>query len=571
MKANHTNGYNIVAFLLVISFFFPLAALPFPHAVQADALTVKIRIISGIPSLVGVLDFKDMTRPGGQNLSIIVTDLLNSLVSNATINANITLPNGTIVSASFSETSPGNYTFFYNFTDIGDHTIKVHISSAGFSQPISGEKTITVGLVRFVDFTADSEVFQGSTMHFRFSARNIGNISSTIVPSFRIYDSSGTMVFSKEGFASTIEANLTAALIQFNVMSWFVGSVEPGIYNASGNILFTDPDNATAYTPNRTLSFRVLASTISQPVTGGGIYGGYNISIITKRILAPPAVIVLGPVSEFMISDAPILVEIYPMDILTVPVSITNPLNKSITNISVSVKGIPSRWYFIPVDVIELGAGETTTIPITFTIPLNAEIGNHLATISIQNHEIKKETNYILRVNQRTEQQPVFTYESAQVNEVGNITSINIRVKNREDYEKTLRVIVRIDKSIAQNVSEVVFVTEQPRIIQSDPIIEFVLNNMKPGEERNITYYVRKILVDIAPFVYSSIEQIQFIEIRPYPSPLAVIVEEKYIYSISTLAVVAVIIAFVFYIHKKRKIRKALNEAKRAVQKMTNR
>ncbi len=548
--------------LLAVCFFLILLL---PAAAYAEQLTVRIRIIAGVPSLVGTLDFKDMVKPGGQNLSIIVTDLLNQLVSNATISANITLPDGTIVNASFVETNAGNYTFFYNFTDIGDHVISVHISKTPkFPQPISGSKTVTIGLVRFLDFTSESEVFQGSTMHFRFSARNMGNASSTIVPSFRIYDSSGNLIFSKEGVASTLEANLTASLIQFNIMSWFAGSAAPGIYNASGNILFTDTDNLTAYTPNKTLAFRVLQTTIAQPPLGGGVAA----PIITKQILLPPAVVIVGPVREFMISNAPILVGVYPMDILTIPVSITNPLNKNITNISISIKGVPERWYFVPVDIIELGAGETKTIPVTFTIPLNADIGNNPAAIVVENHELRKEVNYVLRVSQLTEQQPALTYESAQVNEFTNTTSINIRVKNKEDSAKTLHIIVRIDKSIAQSADEVVFATEPSRIIQPDPIVEFKLENMKPGEERNITYFVRKMVVDTSPFFYSSIEQIQFIEIKPVLPRPVVAVEEKYTYTAATLTIVTIIAILVIYINQRKRIKEALKEAKRAVQKI---
>ncbi len=533
-------------------------------AVDADSIGVSIRIIAGQPALIGTLNFNDMVKPGSQTLSVIVTNSLLEPISNATIVSNITLPNGTIVVANFSETSTGNYTFPYNFTEIGDYDIKVHVSKSGFI-PAAGNRTIYVGLVKLLSFTADSEVFQGSTMHFKFSARNTGNVSSTIVPSFRIYDSSGSLIFSKEGVASTLEANLTQSLIQFNVMSWFVGSASSGMYNASGTILFTDPDNLTANTPNKTLLFTVLQSVVPQPpaVGAGGVVPAPT---ITKEVLVPPVVVTLEPIREFMISNAPVLVEVYPMDLLTVPVSMTNPLNKSITNISVTVRGIPSRWYFVPVDIIELGPGETTTIPVTFTIPQNAEIGNHPAAIVIQNHELRKETNYILRVNQRTEQQPAITYESAYVNEFENRTSINIRIRNKEDTKKTLNVIVRIDKAIAHSVEEVVFVTEPLRLV-SPNLAEFELKNMLPGEERNITYYVRKMVVNTAPFLYSSIEQILFIEIKPPIEKPVVVVEEKYVYTITTIVFVLIIVAVVIYAYRKKKIKEALKEAKRAVRK----
>ena len=545
------------------NFFFSLILLlMLIQPVNSDFLGVRIRIIAGVPSLVGTLNFFDMTKPGIQNLSIIVTDNQNQLISNVTVNANITLPNGTIVNASFVESSTGNYTFFYNFTDIGDHTISVHLSRSDYISA-AGSRTIHVGLVRFISFESESEVFQGSTLHFKFSAKNIGNVSSTIVPSFRIYDANGALVFAKEGVASTLEGNATQSLIQFNTMSWFVGSTAPGTYNASGRIAFTDPDNLTAYTPNKTLTFNVLQTTIAQPGAVGG--GAVPAPTITKEVLLPPVVVELEPVREFMISYAPVLVEVYPLDIITVPVSMTNPLNKTITNISVNVKDLPSRWYFIPVDIIELGPGETRTIPVTFTIPLNAEIGNHPAAIVIQNHELRKETNYLLRVNQRTEVLPAVTYESAFVNELENITTYNIRIKNREDAIRTMNVIVRIDKSIAESVEEVVFVTEPKRIIQPDPIVEFEFRDMRPGEERNITYFVRKLVVDTSPFFYSAIEQIRFIEIKPLPAPVAV--EEKYIYTGATIILIGIIAVAVITIIKRKQIEKALNEAKRAVQK----
>jgi len=529
-------------------------------------VAVKVRVIAGIPSLVANLDFKDMLNPEGQTLSIIVTDLLNKLISDAAINANITLPNGTIVNATFSEMSLGNYTFFYNFTDIGDYVIKVHISKSGFPNPISGEKTVTVGLVRFIDFTSDPEIVQGGTMHFRFSAKNMGNASSTIVPSFRIYDSGGNLVFSKEGFATVLEPNTTASLIQFNVMTWPVGPAALGTYTASGNILFTDTGNISVYTANKTITFRVVAPPVPLPVGVSGFIG----PTVTKKPPVPPLPPLLKPLPEFVFVNLPVLVEAYPTDLIVVPVTVTNPFNETISNITISVRGLPNRWYSVSSDLIELKPNDIKTVPIKFTIPKNAETGNHLSHIVIGNDEIGKETSFILRINQPTDQYPVLLYESADVNEIENITAVTIRVRNKQNSIKAVHIIVRIDKLLARNLQDVVFVTNPYRTVEPDSAVEFKLDDLAPEEERNITYFVRKVVPDTAPFVYSSIEQVYFIEVKKIEVPAAV-VEIRFVYLLILLIlVIIIIIIMVVYAHQRRKTREALREAKHAVRRIVH-
>src|SRR3989338_7562444 len=106
-----------IALLFILLLFFASAA------EGAQNTFARVRIIVGTPAIIGTLHFSDMLKPGLQQLSVIVTDVLNQPMGNATITANITLPNGTIVNASFAEAAEGNHTFLYNFSGNGDYIL----------------------------------------------------------------------------------------------------------------------------------------------------------------------------------------------------------------------------------------------------------------------------------------------------------------------------------------------------------------------------------------------------------------------------------------------------------------
>jgi hypothetical protein len=71
-----------------------------------------------------------------------------------------------------------------------------------------------------------------------------------------------------------------------------------------------------------------------------------------------------------------------------------------------------------------------------------------------------------------------------------NRTRVMIRVTAYQDMSN-VRVIELIPKNIARTSSDLIFVGDYPRIVSSDPLIEWSMPSMISGETRTFTYYVK--------------------------------------------------------------------------------
>ncbi len=508
--------------------------------------------------LLMTLNFFDIQQPGNETLSVIVTNEFSSPVTNATVNGTITAPNGTQTQINFTETATGNYTKNFTFDTVGNWTIAVSASKAGFNN-ISSAKNIYIGLIELASFTG-IDVYQSTTASFSFGIKNKGNVtSSNVSSSLFIYDSTGGLVFSKTGSSVSVSAgqNLT------NTLTWSVGSTAAGTYNATGYLNFTDTNNATALTPNRTFLFQVLAlpPTAPTPSPSGGGGGGPTIIIIKNVTQAVENV----PVQEFIqFSSIPILIEAYPGYRTTQPVTIFNPLDTPIDGVRMSVKNIPDTWFFADKDRADLQPGQTGTFTINFIVPGDAQPGNYQGSFSFTNGDYLRDFAFILRVNQVLPGQTSLISKESVVHEVSERTNFVIFVKNKDKFLESLSITERVDKSIASNVNELEFSVPPTKVIQPDPIIQWTFKNLFPNEQRNITYRVKKVINTTRPFIQTSIEEIVSIERVSEVVPVFVnLYDFVYIIPIAVIFILVIIRRI-----RKSRARESLSEARKLAERL---
>lgn len=672
----------------------------FSSASLAIFLTTPVKILSGEKGMRGRLDFFDMENPANQTLSVILTDTLNQPIENATINLSIINTTGKAAFFVLSQTGTGNYSLNYSFESIGYYNISVNITRGGFPG-ISGMKRIYVGYVEFSEFSNEEGAFQNTVAYFRLAARNLGNASSQVVPVINIFDSGGTLIFSRTGVSTTIQGNKTVSLLQYNILTFNVGSTSTGNYRITAYLIFTDKNNQTSFTPNRTSALRILA----QPTAGGaeavistpgGIatepvisrttsyesfspdktnvveidnekIGFKEISIdvnnavknvevkvsslarlpfsvtkspegkvyqyievkhtlkdedirgakvrftVTKKWLSDNSltkhrialkrysgnewgslktkvagespseityeselpglsIFAIGedterPETDLQFISVPKLIEIFPGGQRLEAISVLNPQDKPIDNIIASIEGIPQEWFSIIDDSFSLEAGEDKTIPILFSIPPNAIPGNYQAKINLFNNNISRSFPFFLRINTlgQISQTNAEITKSIEIKESEKETYFTIKVKNSDKPFNSMKIIERIDKSVASNINEIVFSKPPSRIIQADPVVEFEFTDLNPFEQRNVTYYVKKIVNTTAPFIYSTIEQITTIEkiaeigkvVQEISAPLIILL-------LILIAVIAAII-IILYIRSRRKSRKEVKEIEKII------
>ncbi|MBI4154056.1 hypothetical protein HY501_01865 [Candidatus Woesearchaeota archaeon] len=528
--------YNSSLFKIVLSFFTPPPALIVGENISAR------------------MDFADQTSTGSQTLSVFVADNRGSLVSGAVVNGTVVEPDGNVTKINFTQTSAGNYTKSFNLSKTGDYAIQVSVSKQGFAN-ISGSKSIYIGLVKLTSFVSDSSVVQGNTIGFRFTTRNTGNVNTTIVPRLFVYNSAGNLVFSKSGVSQAISGNETISLLQNNIMIWSVGSASPGTYSASGNILFVDPGGNLASTPNLTLIFNILPSqtNVSIPST---LVGG---SITIEKPLAAPQ-----PAERFVqFMDIPVLIDALPGEQTTGNIIIFNPNDVS-SGFNTTIEGIPPEWFSIIDGSSSIGSKEIKTATIVLNIPKDAIPGSYQIKVHFENDNFEKDFFSVLKVNPKEQvvQTDSIISKSVKINEVKNETHFTIKVKNKEKPLESITIVENIDKSIAGNINEIVFPYPPSRIIQPDPIVEFTFKDVKSFEERNATYYVRKVVNTTAPFAFSSFEQISTIE------KIAKEVKKEADYGqialliMTALVIIAVII---WYARRKSRIREEVKEVEKII------
>ncbi|MBS3053317.1 MAG: hypothetical protein J4469_02330 [Candidatus Aenigmarchaeota archaeon] len=487
------------------------------------------------------LDFVDQADTGSQTLSVIVSDNLGNLVSGAVVNGTIVGPGGSQTPINFTEAATGNYTNDFNLSNIGDYTIQVSVAKPGFAD-ISGSKGIYVGFVKLTSFASDPQVFQGNTIAFSYSAVNMGAVNSTITPKLFVYNSQGILVFSKTGVAQALEANETAAQLQVNIMTWNAGFTAAGQYNATGQILFTDPGSNEFLTPNKTVIFNIL-ETASASISSGGGGGSGGASVpapvqnITNLTRAP------RPAAETLqFVTVPALVEIFQGERKAENIVLYNPTDSDITSIRASVDGI-SDWVSIPEPAFDVQQKGERIVTMILDVPPTAVPGNYQARLRLFNGTALRELFFILRVYSRDQilQRNFIVIENSFVDEIKNETHIRVNIKNKEQHLESATLAVRIDKNIASRVDEVVFIGTSPRIIEEDPLVEYTFLDLKPFEERNVSYYVRNVITTV-PFSYVSAEQISIVTPQPVKVP-----EERILFALM-LVDTAVIFVIVFYI-----------------------
>ncbi|MBI2232582.1 MAG: hypothetical protein HYU56_01570 [Candidatus Aenigmarchaeota archaeon] len=487
------------------------------------------------------LDFVDQIHTGSQILSVIVSDNLGNLVSGAVVNGTIVGPGGSQTPINFTETAAGNYTNNFNLSDIGDYTIQVSIAKPGFAD-ISSSKGVYAGFVKLASFTSDPQVFQGNSIAFSYSAVNMGTVNSTITPKLFVYNSQGALVFSKTGVAQELKANETATQVQVNIMTWSAGFTAAGQYNATGQILFTDPGGNEVLTPNKTVIFNILESTSTSASSGGGGgSGGASVPAPVQNITNLTQI--PRPVAETLqFVTVPALVEIFQGERKAENIVLYNPTDNDISGIRASVDGI-SDWVSIPEPVFDAQQKGEKIVTMILDVPPTAVPGNYQARLRFFNGTALRELFFILRVYSRDQilQRNFIVIGNSFVDEIKNETHIRVNIKNKEQHLESATLAVRIDKNIASRADEVVFIGTSPRIIEEDPLVEYTFLDLKPFEERNVSYYVRNVIATM-PFSYASAEQISIV------TPSAVNVPEGRIPFDLILVDTAVIFVIVFCI-----------------------
>jgi len=271
------------------------------------------------------------------------------------------------------------------------------------------------------------------------------------------------------------------------VASWNTGDLFPGIYTARIVVHYEDKSTSEEL---RTFSI------ISRPTPP-----------------APSTPPITPPREAWMrFTQTPVLQEVRPGETIVTCVRVEM---LSSSNAKMEVLGIPQYWVdVVPTPFSYLQKSKSWSMIIT--APSYAEPGDYMVTYTVSGEGIKGENLFILRVKPYSP-----GYDKPSIVRTVNIdkdkgsTLVSIRVKNSGNVVDRLEVIEDVPKSIAWDADQIKFGTSPAKILTSDPVIKWVLNDLDPYETRTISYEVPVVLGEYSPYVYWPVSQMNVIYKKP--------------------------------------------------------
>ncbi len=338
-----------------------------------------------------------------------------------------------------------------------------------------------------------TSLYQYENIEFSVTVNNTGDFSISPSGWVNISDSSNTII-------ATLELDPPGTAIQpgsdyTTTAGWNTGSNAIGTYTA----------NVTMYYDGKSVSSTDTFSIVSPPpppAVGGGI--------------SPPIIPPLEVLLKFI--QLPVLQEVRPGETVRTKIFIHNPTADDFGELiaRISIAGVPEDWVTILPEILSLGSKESKVLDIILTIPADARAGDYKVGIDISNKRIEAENFFILRVNPHPP-----GYDKPSVTRIVNIdksrgnTLISLEVKNAGNFVEEVEIIEEIPKELAQTADQIEFSIPPTEILEADPVVKWVIEDLQPYETRTISYRVPVILDEYSAYVYWPVKQTSIIYEKP--------------------------------------------------------
>lgn len=177
-----------------------------------------------------------------------------------------------------------------------------------------------------------------------------------------------------------------------------------------------------------------------------------------------------------------------------VPVTETKTVQEVVTAIKPSDLGV-TEIKIENVEVKKVGIAEATT---TTQAPVLEKVVESALTIATQ-EPAKQALNEIKQAVSSGSSSPVSVSTTVEVFEVKEKTTgktafaskVTLTLKPDNDL-KDVNIVEVIPKSVAASILDVIFLGEQPKVLQADPIVQWEFSEVKKDETKDLSYQVPK-------------------------------------------------------------------------------
>lgn len=345
---------------------------------------------------------------------------------------------------------------------------------------------------------------------FFFTIKNAGNANlSDVWVSMKIYDPTDVIVhsFISSFVGSVIQPGQSVAPSD----EWYNNNCTYGVC-----VLGTYAAKVVAYSGvapifSFTKSFNITNLPPPPPPVTTSAPSAGPISTIPPNVTVPSgAPAGMAVISEF--TKMPILYETYPGESIVMGFVVLS--KEKLSDLKTAVTGIPDSWVTIVPEAFDLEAGRSQAIRVLIDVPVGSSAGDYGVKISVMNASAvsQSSTFFIMRVKSYL---PVagkpfanaVAFRSVDVDSERKTTRVTIRVRNGENFTQSIKLTETISKDLATSINDVTFSQEPSRVVEPDPVVEWELEQMSPGEVRAVSYAVGRVLRDYSKYVYWPLEQ----------------------------------------------------------------
>ena len=325
------------------------------------------------------------------------------------------------------------------------------------------------------------EAYQNQDVEFIVTVRNTSTVPIWVQPTSKIEILRGGALVDTIYITSS-ETNIPVGEKFDFVLGWNTDNHPPGAYSVKATV---DYDNRTT---SLTGEFSIMEVPLPPP-----------------EVPPPPPVIVAE--ENLLFESFPPLVEFEPGETRFMRVILSNRTVEALQGITVEAIS-QDNWATVIPRVLNLSAGGSATLNVQVMVPSDAVPADYGLRVRATHSSTGSQAEMIslLRVKPVAADR-VSVLRTVEIDRLANTTKVTLRVRNGSKRLDQLELVENIKKGIVSSVYEVSFDTMPTKVLEPDPVVKWVFEDLAPYEQRTVSYTVPTV-IDFESYVYWPVKQL---------------------------------------------------------------
>lgn len=451
---------------------------------------------------------RNFTEAGEYNITVTLKNASGSescslslpVITGASVVGNLTfLENNSWETFSLVDMGNGNYSYAYYFYENGTSNIVINASKDGF---INGSNSYDFEVGSILGYFAISPTnpYQDVTTFFTIYQNNSDSLENLYINTTEIWFYTSNWSLVETVYLSGLSDQTISPRDSISdVYSRSFTTYSAGDYIAQIVLNYTYNGIQNTTVRNSTFSVRVRPTAPPSGPGGGGGFAGVGIG---------------APAIPLKFKKHPILRETVPKGLVVADMVVENPTTTE-GEVRVNIGGLPPGWVKKIGEIGIIRAGETKVETISIEVPEDAEAGDYLVNLDVSIAGMSGRSYFVLRVIDFPEEYTApKVFRTVDVDFINNISNVKITMQNDDTFRRSVYIYETIPKSVARSTRNINFITPPTRIINDEPVVLWILQDVQPQHRQDLTYDVEGITGEYEPYVYYLSEEVVAISVR---------------------------------------------------------